>query len=104
MDLWEQQIELIIEQNGLISFIVHPDYLLDKRARDVYSALLTRLAQLRSQSKMWLPLPRELNDWWRSRNDMRVVEKDGRWQIDGTAAHRARIPYPNLNRHRAPCP
>jgi len=46
-DLWEQQINLILEQNGLISFIVHPDYLLDERARDVYSALLARLSLLR---------------------------------------------------------
>jgi len=32
MDLWEHQIELILQQNGLISFIVHPDYLLEERA------------------------------------------------------------------------
>jgi hypothetical protein len=100
MDLWEQQIELVLEQHGLISFIVHPDYLLDQRARDVYSTLLARLSHLRSQSKMWIPLPRELNDWWRSRNDMRLVNKGGAWQIEGQDSHRARIAYASLEGDR----
>jgi hypothetical protein len=55
-DLWDQQIALVLEHNGLISFIVHPDYLFDQRAREVYSALLSSLARLRSQSKLWIPL------------------------------------------------
>jgi hypothetical protein len=96
MELWEQEIELVLEQNGLISFIVHPDYLLEKRARDVYSALLARLAQLRSQSKMWIPLPRELNDWWRSRNEMRLVQEGTGWHIEGPQENRARIAYASL--------
>jgi len=100
MDLWDQQIELILEQNGLISFIVHPDYLLDKRARDVYSTLLARLAQLRSQSKMWISLPRELNDWWRSRNEMRLVQAGSGWQIEGPEERRARIAYASLEGDR----
>jgi hypothetical protein len=100
MDLWDQQIELVLEQNGLISFIVHPDYLLDARARDVYCALLARLAQLRRQSKMWIPLPRELNDWWRSRNQMRLVKEGSAWQIDGPEKRRARIAYASLEGDR----
>ena len=100
MELWEQEIELVLEQNGLISFIVHPDYLLDKRARDVYSALLARLAQLRGQSKMWIPLPRELNDWWRSRNEMRLVPEGIGWRIEGPQQNRARIAYASLEGDR----
>ena len=100
MDLWDQQIELVLAQNGLISFIVHPDYLLDARARDVYCALLARLAQLRRQSKMWIPLPRELNDWWRSRNQMRLVKEGSAWQIDGPEKRRARIAYASLEGDR----
>jgi hypothetical protein len=52
MDLWERQIELARNQNGLISFIVHPDYPIEKRG--VYVQLLACLAQLRDQSKIWL--------------------------------------------------
>jgi hypothetical protein len=95
-DLWEQQINLILEQNGLISFIVHPDYLLDERARDVYSALLARLSLLREESRMWVPLPREVNDWWRSRNDMRLVKEGSSWRIEGPQNARARIAYARL--------
>jgi hypothetical protein len=100
MDLWEQQIDLILEQNGLISFIVHPDYLLDKRARDVYTALLARLAQLRQESKMWIPLPREVNDWWRSRNDMRLVKEGSSWQVEGPEKARARVAFARLEGSR----
>jgi hypothetical protein len=100
MDLWEQQIELILEQNGLISFIVHPDYLLDQRAREVYSSLLARLADLRQQSKMWIALPRELNDWWRSRNQMRLVRAGSSWQIEGAGGDRARMAFARLENGR----
>jgi hypothetical protein len=100
MDLWEQQIELVLQQNGLISFIVHPDYLLEKRARDVYSSLLERLAHLRQQSKMWISLPRELNDWWRSRNEMRLVKEGSSWQIKGPQEARARVAFAHLEDNR----
>jgi len=100
MDLWEQQIDLILEQNGLISFIVHPDYLLDKRARDIYSALLARLAQLRQESKMWIPLPREVNDWWRSRNEMRIIKEGTGWRVEGPQKNRARIAFARLEANR----
>jgi hypothetical protein len=96
MDIWEHQIELVLQHNGLISFIVHPDYLLDARARDVYTCLLARLSQLREQSTMWIPLPRQLNDWWRSRNEMRLIREQGTWQIRGPEAHRARVAFANL--------
>ena len=97
MDLWEQQIKLVREQNGLISFIVHPDYLLDKPARDLFSTLLARLAELRRQSAMWIPLPRELNDWWRNRNEMRLVKEGSAWEIQGPERRRARIAYASLH-------
>jgi hypothetical protein len=100
MKLWDHQIELILQQNGLISFIVHPDYLLDKRARDVYTSLLARLAQLRQQSKMWIPLPCELNDWWRRRNQMQLVRVGSRWQVQGPDEQRARVAFARLENDR----
>src|ERR1700756_3384833 len=100
MDLWEQQIELVLEQHGLVSFIVHPDYLLEKRARDAYSSLLERLAHLRRRSKMWIPLPRQLNDWWRSRNEMRLVKEGSSWQIKGLQQERARVAFAYLEDNR----
>jgi hypothetical protein len=100
MDLWEEQIKLVRDQHGLISFIVHPDYLLDKPARDLYSTLLARLDQLRRRSTMWIPLPRELNDWWRSRNEMLLVKEGSAWEIEGPEKHRARIAYASLDGDR----
>jgi hypothetical protein len=100
MDLWERQIELVLEHNGLISFIVHPDYLFDQRPRSVYVSLLERLAQLRRNSRMWIPLPRELNGWWRSRNEMRLIMQGNSWQIEGPEKHRARIAFATLDADR----
>jgi hypothetical protein len=96
IDLWNRQIQLTLAHNGLISFIVHPDYLLEKRGRNVYVTLLARLAQLRHRSKTWFALPRELNDWWRSRSEMRLVKERNSWRIDGPNRHRARIAYASL--------
>ena len=41
IDLWKQQIALLREHHGLISFIVHPDYIRERRAQDTYKALLS---------------------------------------------------------------
>lgn len=100
MELWEHQIQLILQQNGLISFIVHPDYLLEERAREVYTSLLARLSQLREQSKVWIPLPRDLNDWWRSRSEMHLSRESGQWQIQGPESHRARVAFARLEGNR----
>ena len=36
-DLWIEQSKRIRQKNGLISVIVHPDYLISQKARQVYS-------------------------------------------------------------------
>src|SRR6266478_5843411 len=75
-------------------------YLIEERARDIYTCLLARLSQLREQSKMWIPLPRQLNDWWRSRNEMRLIREENTWQIQGPDAHRARVAFASLEGDR----
>lgn len=96
IELWERQIELILDHNSLISFIVHPDYLLERRARDVYVSLLECLGRARRDAKMWVTLPRELNEWWRNRNEMRLVREGSNWEIEGPDRGRARIAYASL--------
>jgi hypothetical protein len=98
--IWEQQIEAVRLQNGMISFIVHPDYLIDKRARDVYTKLLGKLSQLRSESNLWIALPHQINEWWRNRNEMRLVKEGSAWQIDGPDKDRARIAFASLEGDR----
>jgi hypothetical protein len=100
MDLWERQIQLALHQNGLISFIVHPDYLIEERARDVYVALLDRLSQARRDAGVWVALPRELNQWWRNRSQMRLVRKNSAWTIEGPDKHRALIAYASVQGDR----
>lgn len=98
--LWEEQIAIIRSRNGLISFIVHPDYLLEKRARDVYVNLLTRLSQLRAEGTLWITLPGEIDRWWRNRNQMSLVERGGSWTIEGPDSVRARVAYATLENDR----
>lgn len=95
-DLWEKQVDLIFERHGLITFIAHPDYLIEKRARAVYIDLLTYLTRLRDQRKVWFALPRDVNRWWRDRQQSRLVQTHGQWRIEGPASDRATIAYATL--------
>ncbi len=96
IDLWKQQIEMIAKRNGLISFIVHPDYILKEREQRVYRELLTHLTALREPSKLWFALPVEINSWWRNRAQMGLVQRDGEWRIVGPDSERARIAFATL--------
>jgi hypothetical protein len=99
-ELWERQIELVAERHGLVSFIVHPDYLMEDRAMAMYTGLLGRLAKLRDEQGYWCALPREVNHWWRQRNEMRLEGKQNAWRIVGAGSERARIAYATLDGDR----
>jgi hypothetical protein len=94
--LWQEQIDLILEQNGLVSFIAHPDYLIDPRAREVYTELLSLLAGLRDERHVWIAPPAEINDWWRTRRGLRLVPDGDSWRIEGSGSERARVAYARL--------
>jgi hypothetical protein len=91
--LWKRQIELIMERHGLMSFIVHPDYIAATRERGIYEELLGHLVHLREQNGIWITLPGQVNRWWRQRAKMRLVEDGDGWRIEGDGAERARIAY-----------
>jgi hypothetical protein len=93
IDLWRRQIEIIMEQHGLVSIIVHPDYITKSREWNVYESLLKHLAQLRDEKKLWIPLSGEVDRWWRQRANMTLVEDDHGVQIAGAGSERARIAY-----------
>ncbi|HLG59261.1 MAG TPA: hypothetical protein VI485_28235 [Vicinamibacterales bacterium] len=97
---WKEQIDLIIARHGLISFIIHPDYLIESRARKVYVDLLTHLSRLRGEKKAWFALPRDVDCWWRSRNQMTLVQKGSTWCIEGPDSARARLAYATLQGER----
>jgi hypothetical protein len=93
IDLWKRQIELIMGQHGLINFIVHPDYITEPREWNIYKSLLAHLAQLRDGKKLWIPLPRDVDRWWRQRAEMTIVEDDHGVRIEGEGSERARVAY-----------
>jgi hypothetical protein len=93
IDLWKTQLDMIGKRNGLMSFITHPDYLIDARARKVYETLLAYLRRRIDHEKIWATLPRELDQWWRARSQMKMVRQDNGWEVVGPEAERARIAY-----------
>ena len=93
IELWKQQIELILAKYGLINFIIHPDYIIDQEERATYEALLAYLKELRAQRNLWMPLPRDAASWWRERSKMRLVAVNGEWKIEGEGSERALIAY-----------
>jgi len=93
VDLWKRQIELILEKNGLISFIVHPDYIMKDREGRVYRQLLTHLAWLRDRKGVWVAAPGEIDRWWRQRSKMELVSDGNAWRIEGAGSERARVAY-----------
>jgi hypothetical protein len=95
-DLWRQQIEHIAAQNGLITVLTHPDYLRKSHERAVYLELLELLVRMRSEKRLWLATPAEVNGWWRERNAMRLIRDGNSWRITGRASERARIAYATL--------
>ena len=96
IDLWKRQIASITEKHGLTSFLVHPDYVIEKRARTTYQALLEHLAQMRKERKIWIALPCEVDRWWRERSQMTLTRRGNRWEIEGPGKERARIAYAHL--------
>jgi len=97
IDLWKEQAGLVMEQSGLLSFITHPDYLIENRAQDTYRALLAFLAELESERKMWMALPNEVNVWWRQRSKMNLVPDGNGWRIEGPGKERAQLAYARLD-------
>jgi hypothetical protein len=91
--LWQQQIATILAGSGLMSFIIHPDYILNGRAQGVYKALLEELSRLRSDEDVWVALPGEVDQWWRQRSQMHLIPSGSDWKIEGPGNERARIAY-----------
>ena len=93
IDLWKQQTDLILEQNGLMSFIVHPDYIMKDRENRIYQQLLAHLAWLRDQKGAWISAPGEIDRWWRQRSKMELVSDGDGWKIEGHGSERASVAY-----------
>lgn len=108
LDLWKRQIAVIRQRHGLISILVHPDYILEKRAREVYLQLLRFLDTLRGKENVWLTTPASVNDWWRIRSALTLIPDGSGWRIHGAGSERARIAFARLEgdtiRYEIPAP
>lgn len=93
IDLWKTQIDLVLKKHGFLSFLVHPDYVMEENALRIYEGLLGYLRELCSGMSIWCALPGEVNSWWRSRNKMSVVKDGHSWRIEGDDTGRAVLAY-----------
>jgi hypothetical protein len=51
IELWKRQIDLILDKNGLVSFIAHPDYVMHDDMKGLYKELLNYLRELPAAKK-----------------------------------------------------
>ena len=101
IEIWKSQARLIRGKNGLIHFLIHPDYIIHQRAQSAYRELLDFLRDFRVRENVWCALPGEVNDWWRQRANMSLVaDGQGGWRIEGAGSERARLAYADLSGHK----
>jgi hypothetical protein len=93
IDLWKTQIELILGKSGLMTFIVHPDYIIEPEKLSIYEALLGYLRAYAEKEPIWFALPCEVDSWWRARSKMSVVKDGDSWHIEGDETKRAVLAY-----------
>ena len=98
--LWQRQMDAILKGHGLMSFIVHPDYVLSGREQDVYRQLLDELGRTRSKHNVWFAVAGEVDTWWRERAGMRLIPSGRGWTIEGPGSERATIAYARLDGER----
>src|SRR5271165_713050 len=93
LDLWKKQMGVILGKHGIMNFIVHPDYIVDEKPQQTYRDLLAHLSELRAEQNVWIPLPHEVDEWWRVRSEMQIVDEGGKLRIAGSGSERARVAY-----------
>ena len=96
IDLWKTQTEMILAKNGMVSFIVHPDYLLDPELKALYLELLQYLRSLREMENLWFALPSEIECWWRARSKMLVKQEGDTWRVVGEGSERAVLAFAHV--------
>jgi hypothetical protein len=98
--LWKQQMSVILEAHGLMSFLAHPDYVSSGAARSAYKSLLVEIARMQAEHDVWVTLPREVARWWRERSQMTLVPSGNAWEVQGPGSERASVAYAVLDGDR----
>src|SRR5262249_8883108 len=94
--LWKQQNAIILSGHGVMKFILHHDYVIASRGQNTYKALLEHLKQLESENNVWMPLPRDVDQWWRDRSEMTLAPAATGWRIEGPGSERARVAWAHV--------
>jgi hypothetical protein len=92
-ELWERELETLIQSNGLIAFNIHPDYVVPSHARRVYVQLLRLLHPLIESKRVWQALPRDVARWWQQRSRLTLVKQGSEWRICGEGAEKAQLAF-----------
>jgi hypothetical protein len=100
IDLWKRQSDLVAEKHGLLSFIIHPDYVFAEKSLRVYRDLLAFLSLLRDERDVWIARPGDVNRWWRQRSRMTLMFEDGMWRVEGPGKERARVGFASIEDDR----
>lgn len=98
MEIWERQIESVVGHHGLLSLLIHPDYIIDRRGQDAYCRLLERVRTYSAKHNCWFALPREVARWWKQRQELKLVNASTGWQVLGKGAERARVAWATVER------
>lgn len=93
IELWKTQIKLILDKHGLVSFIVHPDYVMHDGVKGIYTDMLGYLRELRASRNVWVTRPSDVDHWWRQRSNMQLVRNGSEWLVQGEGAERAVVAY-----------
>jgi hypothetical protein len=46
--------------------------------------------------RTWTALPRDVDQWWRARSELKLIPRGNEWEIVGPAKDRARVAYATL--------
>ncbi len=96
IELWKWQLDLVLQKHGLVSFLIHPDYIVSKPRLDVYRSLLAYLTRICAERRVWCALPGDVDAWWRERSQMKLEFRNGDWRIKGHGSERARVAFASL--------
>ncbi|MEI6336468.1 MAG: hypothetical protein WCS87_18070 [Methylococcaceae bacterium] len=88
LSLWDQKADWIERVGGLVLINVHPDYITSTWRLRQYEEFLCRMKQ---RAHMWHALPKDIAQWWRSRDASTLVIKDGKPEIIGSLANNAAV-------------
>lgn len=90
IEYWTAKSDWIIQNQGLVNLITHPDYLDTPARLRMYEEFLVYLA---AQSDGWHALPRDVASWWRTHAGLRCEERAGEVVITGPGAERATLAW-----------